>query len=64
MEHKSTERRNVLYTKDIILNGYLQILVTILSTHPSLCQAYSYMKRDIVNRCLFFENPRRKIETI
>jgi ubiquitin C-terminal hydrolase len=38
--------------------------VSILLTHPPLCQAYSYVKKDIVNHCLFFENPRRKIETI
>lgn len=54
LEHKSTERRNINYNKDGLLNGYLQVLTTVLSNNPDLCPFFSHLKRDIFYRCLFF----------
>lgn len=52
------------YTKDHLLNGYLQLLNTVLLNHPNLCEYFSYLKQEIINRCLFFDQPVRKIEAI
>lgn len=64
LEHKSVERRNLVYTKDNLLHGYLLLLNTVLENHADLCAEYSHLKKDIVNRCLFFDKPSAKIQQI
>lgn len=63
LEYKPTEKRNNVIT-DWLLKGYLDSLSTILVNKPELCKPLSIYKVPLFNKCLFFHNPKERIESI
>lgn len=59
---KFNEKRNTSNSNDVLLQGYLRLIHSILNENVELCRKMLKYKHLIVNRCLFFNKPLEKLQ--